>query len=70
MTARPRFDGLSSCTGKAVFLTWELANRCIERRRKSEQTKHEPQRVYRCQHCRHWHIGHPAMPATTRRSTR
>lgn len=47
----------ASCTGKVAFLTWELAHRIIERRRKSELSKHEPQTVYRCPHCRQWHIG-------------
>lgn len=68
MTARRHFDELSSCQGKAAFVTWTLANQTCERRRKSEQTRHEPQQVYRCQHCRHWHIGHP--PAITRRTAR
>lgn len=48
----------AQCHGKQVYETWDAAARVLKRRRRKKY-KHN---IYRCPHCRHFHIGEQYNP--------
>lgn len=45
-----------NCDGKAIYLDYDHAKSAAKRRRGHKQ-KRPAMAIYRCDHCRHWHIG-------------
>lgn len=43
-------DRRAQCTGKRAYEIYDEAKRV-------SKTMHNPVNIYRCPHCRHWHIG-------------
>lgn len=48
----------AGCMGKEAFTCFDTASRIAGRMRRRH--KGEQIRVYRCEHCPHWHIGRPS----------
>lgn len=48
----------SSCTGKIGYIAFDHAkHRLTKSRRRLRKRKKARADIYRCPHCRHWHIG-------------
>lgn len=56
------YDVRAQCQGKQTFASYTDATRILRARRERQICNHKrlpPMEVYRCNHCRHWHLGRP-----------
>jgi hypothetical protein len=48
---------LSSCTGKAAYLTWSLAKLALPRSGRQTGSGRGRVVIYKCRFCHFWHVG-------------
>jgi hypothetical protein len=48
---------LAGCVGKTAFPSHSAASAVANKRQRRKKRDRQRSEPYRCEHCRHWHIG-------------